>query len=773
MSVTETETSTLDAVPSVIEKVLRNEGIDIGAVRFAARTDVELDGAFGENWFVLTEMDVLALDATGNILHRVPYNEVTGIRAEAVVDGGILVLEKEADAVDFLRYSNGLAPKLGYIAQFLSEEIEHRQGKRDEAPSWDYKEEKKFCQTCGLPLRDEFSPCPACTKKRRVLLRILVYLKPYKFAATMLILAVIGSTVLSLVPPYFTRVFVDDILALDDAARAVGEVSKTRLGQLFRDIQIASIALAVAVGCLLIVQLITSLTEVFLGRLSAWLTLRLTADIREHVYNRLHSLAIRFFDKRKTGTVISHITEDSQRLQWFLLEFLQFVAVDLLTIFGIGVVLFLTNWKLSCLILIPIPLIVMGARWFWKKVRNLWHRAWRRRSKLFDIVNDSISGIRVVRAFGRQTGEIGRFSVANEDARHYDTYAETVWATYYPLLLFTVSLGSLIAWYAGGLQVIAGDMTLGELFLFHAYLAMFYGPLRHISPIINWASRALTAAERIFEVIDSQPEQFDDGTLVSMPELKGEVEFRNMTFGYDSHKPVLRDINLHVKSGEMIGLVGHSGAGKSTLINLVCRFYEPDSGGIYVDGEDITKIRLDDLRRQTGVVLQEPFLFSGTIAENIGYAKPGATMEEIIAAAKAANAHEFIVNFPDGYDAEVGERGGQLSGGERQRISIARAILHNPRILILDEATSSVDVQTEKKIQQAIDRLVQNRTTFAIAHRLSTLRSADRLFVIDKGRGVECGSHEELMEQKGIYHNLVETQRQASEIRSAAQAVER
>ncbi|MDE0044038.1 MAG: ATP-binding cassette domain-containing protein [Candidatus Poribacteria bacterium] len=283
----------------------------------------------------------------------------------------------------------------------------------------------------------------------------------------------------------------------------------------------------------------------------------------------------------------------------------------------------------------------------------------------------------------------------------------------------------------------------------------------------------MTAAERIFEVIDSQPEQHDDGTLVSMPELEGEVEFRNMTFGYDSHKPVLRDINLHVKSGEMIGLVGHSGAGKSTMINLVCRFYAPDSGGIYIDGEDITKIRLEDLRRQTGVVLQEPFLFSGTIAENISYAKPDATMEEIIAAAKAANAHEFIVKFPDGYDAEVGERGGQLSGGERQRISIARAILHNPRILILDEATSSVDVQTEKKIQQAIDRLVQNRTTFAIAHRLSTLRSADRLFVIEKGQGVECGSHEELMEKKGIYYKLVETQREASEIRSAAQVVER
>ncbi len=773
MSTTENGTPTLDTLPDVIEKALPDKGIGIETVRFAARSDLEPGGSFGESWFVLTGIDVLALDATGNILHRVPYKEVTGIRAEPVVDGGILVLEKEADAVDFLRYSNGLAPKLGYIAQFLSEEIEHRQGKRDEAPVWNYKEEKKFCQSCGLPLRDEFSPCPACTKKHRVLLRILSYLKPYKLPATVVIVCVLGSMTLQLVPPQLQRILVDDVLALNNPATAAQGVSETWLGQVFRQIRTASIALAVAVGCLMIVHIINSLFEILLGRLSAWLTLRMTADIRSQIYTRLQSLTIRFFDKRKTGTVISHITEDSQRLQWFLLEFLQFVAVDLLMIFGIGVMLFWMNWRLSCFILIPIPLIVIGARWFWKKVHHLWHRAWRRRSKLYDIVNDSISGIRVVRAFGRQTGEIGRFSVANEDARSYDTYAETVWATYYPPLAFVVHLGSLIAWFAGGLQVIAGDMTLGTLFAFNSYLAMFYGPLRHISPIINWASRSMTAAERVFEVIDSEPEQVDDGTLITLPELKGEVEFRNMTFGYDSHNPVLRNINLHVKSGEMIGLVGHSGAGKSTMINLICRFYTPDSGGIYIDGDDVTKIRLEDLRRQIGVVLQEPFLFSGTIAENIAYAKPDATMEEIISASKAANAHEFIVKFPDGYDAEVGERGGQLSGGERQRISIARAILHNPRILILDEATSSVDVQTEKKIQQAIDRLVQNRTTFAIAHRLSTLRSADRLFVIEKGRGAECGSHEELMEKKGIYFKLVETQRQASEIRSEAQLVER
>ena len=384
-----------------------------------------------------------------------------------------------------------------------------------------------------------------------------------------------------------------------------------------------------------------------------------------------------------------------------------------------------------------------------------------------------MSGIRVVRAFGQQRSEVSRFADANVDARDYETHAEMIWATYYPPLMFAVQLGSLIVWYVGGLNIIGGTMTFGTLMAFHAYLGMFYEPLRYISPLINWASRSMTAAERLFEVIDSQPEQLDDGSLKAMPNITGEVKFHNMTFGYDSHKPVLRDINLHVKPGEMIGLVGHSGAGKSTLINLICRFYTPDSGRLEIDGEDIKEIDLKDLRKQIGVVLQEPYLFSGTIAENIAYAHPDATMENIITAAKAANAHEFIVKFPDGYDTEVGERGGRLSGGERQRISIARAILHNPRILILDEATSSVDVETEKKIQQAIDRLVQNRTTFAIAHRLSTLRNADRLFVIEKGKGVECGSHEELMEQKGIYYKLVETQREAANVRAAAQAVER
>ena len=773
MATAETPTGTLDTLPDSLEKTLQRLNVPTEQIRFAVQSDINSSGSYGEEWFVLTDAAIFTVTDEGEVLHYIPYTSVLGIRAEVVVDAGLLVLETQEGTVDLIRYSNGCAAKFGFVARFIGDEIEFRDGKRDEAPIWDYKPEEHSCKSCGLLLPEEFSPCPACTKKHKVMLRILSYIQPYRGRAILFIALIIVGTLISLVPQYFNRILIDDILQLNNLIAPPADTQLTWLSELFRRIQPTTVALSVAVGTLLAALVISSIFSIFHGRLAAWLTFRISANIRSHVYQHLHNLSIRFFDKRTTGTVISHITEDSERLQDFMLEGLSFLAVQVFLFFGIGSVLFWINWRLACFILIPIPIIVFGAGWFWRKVRSLWHRAWRRRSKLFDVVNDSVSGIRVVRAFGRQKGEVNRFSDANIDARDYETNAELIWATYYPPLMAAIQLGSLIVWYVGGLDVLVGTMSLGDLMTFHAYLMRFYEPMRYISPLINWASRSMTAAERLFEVIDSQPEQLDDGSLKAMPTITGEVKFHNVTFGYDSHKPVLRDINLHVQPGEMIGLVGHSGAGKSTLINLICRFYTPDSGQLEIDGEDIRQINLKDLRQQIGVVLQDPYLFSGTIAENIAYAHPDASMEDIIAAAKAANAHEFIVKFPDGYDTEVGERGGSLSGGERQRVSIARAILHNPRILILDEATSSVDVETEKKIQQAIDRLVQNRTTFAIAHRLSTLRNADRLFVIEKGKGVECGSHEELMETQGIYYKLVETQREAANVRAQAQAVER
>ena len=404
MSTAETLTGTLDALPDSLEKTLQSLNIPIGQIRFAVQSDINSSGSYGEEWFVLTDAAIFTVTGEGEVLHYIPYKSVLGIRAEVVVDAGLLVLETQEGTIDLIRYSNGCAPKFGFVARFIGDEIEFRSGKRDEAPIWDYKPEDHSCKSCGLLLPDEFSPCPACTKKHKVMLRILSYIKPYRGRAILFIALVIIGTLISLVPPYFNRILIDDILQLNNLVTPPADTQLTWLAALFRRIQPATTALSIAIGTLLAAQVISAIFSIFQGRLAAWLTFRIAANIRSHVYQHLHNLSIRFFDKRTTGTVISHITEDSERLQDFMLEGLSFLAVQVFLFFGIGSMLFWMNWKLACFILIPIPIMVFGAGWFWKKVRSLWHRAWRRRSKLFDVVNDSVSGIRVVRAFRTTTG---------------------------------------------------------------------------------------------------------------------------------------------------------------------------------------------------------------------------------------------------------------------------------------------------------------------------------------------------------------------------------
>lgn len=733
----------IEELPASLKEALQRYGGE-GTLSLAVRTDMARDGTFGERWLVATPEHLSVWTPQQGTLEpdlALPLKEVSSFTTDALIGASALQANVNGNVVEVLRYSNAHTKKFSKVAQRLDQMVKAEAIKEEEE-----EEKPRFCPHCGLLLPDWTSVCPACVSKLKVLRRLLTYVKPYWFWAVLLAVLTLSSTGLGLVPAQLMRFLVDQILVprAQEKAYLLGWVV---LG-------------------LLATHLGGALLSMWHGRLAAWLGSRLTHEVRSELYRNVEWQSLRFFDQHQVGAVMSRVTNDTRALQSFLVEGAQIFIINVLTLVGIGVVLFWMQWKLALWILLPAPLIAVLTLWFWRRAFRLWRRQWHFWSKLSAVLNDSLSGIKVVKAFAQEDREIDRFVFRSQQLYLTSMRAEQMWATFFPLLSVITQASTLMVWFIGGRQVLGDQLTLGMLTAFLMYLGMFYGPLQMLTHISDWLSHAFTAAERIFEVLDTQPEVQDAPDAVPMPHIEGRLEFRNVTFGYEKHNPVLKNINLTVEPGEMIGFVGHSGAGKTTMINLICRFYDVDEGALLIDGRDIRKIRYSDLRRQLGVVLQETFLFDGTVAENISYAKPEATLEEIMNAAKAANAHDFIIGLPDGYDTQVGERGQRLSGGERQRIAIARAILHNPRILILDEATSLVDTETEQQIQEALARLVQGRTTFAIAHRLSTLRNAHRLFVLEQGQQAELGTHEELMAKKGTYYKLVEMQTELNRIQA-------
>jgi len=740
-----------ESLPESVQAALSELSVAEENTKLAVSSDIDGDGRFGERWLVVTSDRAYVFLPNGShakLLADVPLADIEEAKAEYLVGNGVLHVKVNGRRVELLHYTNSLAPKFHRVARQL-EAI----AKEEETPQ-DDEEEKKHCETCGRYLPDGTSVCPACLNKGRVLRRLLSLTRPYWSRVVIVAVLMLAGTAIDLAPPWLTKILTDDVLL-----NRGGHPTPVR----FR-------MLAYLILCLIALRIVGTANAIIRSRLNVWLGSKMVTDIRSELYQTLQRLSLSYFDKRQIGSVMARVTQDTSALQGFVVDGPQYV-VSLLNLVGICVVLFLVNWRLALWVLIPTPLVGTLSAVYAKRMFRAYHKFWHSLSRMSAVLNDALSGIRVIRAFAQEDREVNRFGVRNTAVFDATMYAEQFAAAFWPTMAFLTAAGGFIVWWVGGKGVIAGNIggqefTLGMLMAFLSYLGMFYGPLQVLTRITEWVTRCLTATERIFEVLDTDPEIADAPDAVRMPDIRGEIEFRNVTFGYESYKPVLHNIDLHIKAGEMIGLVGHSGAGKTTLINLICRFYDPTEGQVLIDGVDARKICLQDFRRQIGVVLQEPFLFNGTVADNIAYAKKDATREEIIRAAKAANAHDFIMKLPDGYDSQVGERGGRLSGGERQRISIARAILHDPKILILDEATTSVDTETEKQIQDALARLVKNRTTFAIAHRLSTLRNSDRLLVLDKGRIAEIGTHDELLERKGVYHRLVEMQTELSKMKA-------
>jgi ATP-binding cassette, subfamily B, bacterial len=706
-----------------------------GDILFELTSDLTEDVQFGVRTLSVSQTEVRVKDGHGADILRLPITDIESSRNEPLVSGGRLIASlKSGEDLVIINYSQTHSGLFSEAARGIE------QLAKGEDFLISLKMEKTRCVKCGRLLPERDGICPVCVNRGATLVRISKFLGPYKTQAILLGCLALLATTINLAPPFLQ-----------------GQIVRLVTGT-NRDAGMFALLVGSWVGVLIL----GTILQVVNGRLMTYLGTHISADLRTATYRAIEYLQINYFDRKPTGAIASRVTQDTERVWHFLVDGLPFLLINSLMLVGVLVFLFVTNWVLALCILAPFPVVAFISMKIWRPISTKFHRVSQKMARVHMQLGESLMGIRVVKAFAREDHEYSKFETRSNELRDAANNADQSWHTAFGFMSFATSLGAVVNWTVGGWMVFSGRMHIADFWMVNSYVALVYGPLQWFAQINNWFTRAMAGAERIFEIMDMVPEGRSGAQRLT--KVEGRVEFREVRFGYDKSNPIIKKMSFDVKAGEMVGLVGHSGSGKSTTINLVCRFYEPDKGTILVDGIDISELSLQEYRSQIGIVLQDPFLFHGTIADNISYGKPGASMEEIMRAAKAANAHDFILAKPEGYDTVVGERGAKLSGGEKQRISIARAILHDPKILILDEATSSVDVETERQIQEAIQNLVKGRTTFAIAHRLSTLRNADRLFVLERGEIIEQGTHEELMSKNGPFKKLVETQSQLSQM---------
>ena len=731
--------------PSHICSALNKCGLDTDGLIYCAVTDMDEQNQFCDT-FICFDGKGLYI-AKGNIdvpkkkgkepfvivekLESIPLQDIDELYIEKFVSTARLIGKKDGVEFPLIRFSYACLEDMdsfvytfnAYKGGTSAEELK-KEAEKNEEEKLDFKKEKS----------------------KGIVFRLLAFYKKYLPVVIVVTLAIGAAAAFQLlVPQISTRALFDNIISNPE------HLTRPDLMK----------ALGILVAEIFFLKLFKVVLDSGHQFLMASITPKVVYDIKIRIFTAMQKQSVSFYTSKQTGFLMQRVTADARHIYWFLINDLPDIIVNILMVTGIFVIMFKMSWKLSLLVLIIIPVLIGVIKGSEKLFHRLHHAHWANNSRVSSIVSDNINGQRVIKAFCKEDFENKRFRKASEELQTAEIMLAKKEATIFPLFQALVHIVSTVIFAWGSVLAVKGEVSVGVLLSFTVYVEMIQQPINFLSGVVNRWARCMDSATRMFEIMDAQPQITEKENAVSMENMKGSIDLTELEFEYEPARPILKNLNLHVEAGEMLGIVGKTGAGKTTIASLIARLYDPKRGSVKIDGVDVCDIKLHEIHTNVGMVSQDIFLFMGTIADNIRYAKPEATMDEVINAAKAAAAHDFIMKLPDAYETRVGSGGRDLSGGERQRISIARTIIQNPKILILDEATAAMDTQTEARIQHSISELKNGRTTIAIAHRLSTLRDSDHLAVIDNGEITEYGTYSELLSQKGQFYNLYRIQNEA------------
>ena len=748
-----------ELLPPPVKDILEKENLDTSSVIFSLKTDMCGAEEYGDVYIFFDEKGIYTAEIEEPInpkknkkkvdfkpkllkLTSIPIDEIDEVFAEQYLATGQLTYTCKGEYYSLGYFSIGLlerADNFRRIFNAFKQNKDHEQYLNNDTGN--------ACEKCGTPIPKGLKYCKDCVDKKSTVKRLFSFFGDVKWKMIFMICAVLFSSAINLILPKFsTQKLYDEVL---NTGNTLGY--DALLKGLF------SVVLTMAA-----LKITHQLFTLFYQYIVAGILPEVVYGIKLKIFKAMQSLSVGFYTHKQTGSLMDRVTRDANNIYWFFVDGFPYLIANAVTVAGLIVIMFFTSAKLTLTILSATVFILVLYPIVNKKFRKLHHRVWVQNSRLTSKVSDNINGHRIIKAFSKENDELDEFGKISSGLLNAEIKSANTESTVFPILSILIYLiSAVVLGYGGILCIVHKEITVGELLTFVVYLQMLQAPIEFLSWVTTWWARCVDSAQRVFEIMDTEPDVKDKNNPIILDDFKGSVELQELQFEYEPAHPIIKNLSLKIEAGEMLGIVGKTGAGKTTISNLIARLYDPKEGVVKIDGIDVKDLSSKQLRRNIGIVSQDIFLFMGTIADNIRYARPDATNDEVIAAAKAASAHSFISKLPDGYETYVGSGGKGLSGGERQRISIARTIIQNPKILILDEATAAMDTETERNIQNSLSQLKSGRTTIAIAHRLSTLRDADKLAVIDEGECIEFGTYEELMEKKGAYYNMFKLQEEA------------